>query len=79
MAEQRLEEIRKIRLQKVEDLRKLGVNPYPSKVKGVYEPISAVRDQVGVTKAVVGRVMGWRSHGNIIFARQIPIPQQAKK
>jgi lysyl-tRNA synthetase class 2 len=68
MAEQRLEEIRKIRLEKVEKLREMGINPYPSQVKGVYEPISVVRDSLDQAKAVVGRVMSWRTHGNVIFA-----------
>ncbi len=31
MAEQRLEEIRKIRFEKAKKLRDLGINPYPSK------------------------------------------------
>ncbi|KKR30154.1 MAG: Lysine-tRNA ligase [Candidatus Woesebacteria bacterium GW2011_GWA1_39_8] len=68
MAENRLKEIIKIRLQKIEELRKLGINPYPSRVKGVFEPISSVRDSLDQAKAVVGRIMAWRTHGNVTFA-----------
>ena len=68
MAEKRLEEIRKIRLQKVEKLRELGVDPYPSSVVGAYEPIIEVVNQEARDKSVVGRLWGLRTHGNVIFA-----------
>ena len=68
MAKQRLEEIRKIRLEKVEKLREIGINPYPSKVKGTPKPISTALKSMGKTVEVAGRVMGWREHGNVIFA-----------
>ena len=68
MAKQRLEEIRKIRLEKVEKLREIGINPYPSKVKGTPKPISTTLKSMGKTVEVAGRVMGWREHGNVIFA-----------
>ncbi|KKQ42808.1 MAG: lysyl-tRNA synthetase [Microgenomates group bacterium GW2011_GWC1_37_8] len=68
MAEQRLEEIRKVRLQKVEELRKLGINPYPSKVNGNPQSVAKARDSEGNDVQVAGRVMGWREHGNVIFA-----------
>ena len=68
MAEQRLEEIRKVRLEKVRKLRDLGVNPYPSKVKGKRQDIKEARTRDGQEVEVVGRIMGWREHGNVIFA-----------
>lgn len=67
MAEQRLEEIRKLRFQKVEKLRELGINPYPSKVKGSVEPIVEVVNQEGADKKVAGRIWGLRAHGNTTF------------
>src|SRR3990172_4885567 len=68
MAEQRLEEIRKVRLEKVRKLRDLGINPYPSKVKGKRQDIKEARTRDGQEVEVVGRIMGWREHGNVIFA-----------
>ena len=35
MAEQSLDEMKRVRLEKLEELKRLGVNPYPSKTKGV--------------------------------------------
>lgn len=68
MAEQTLEEIRKVRLEKANKLRELGINPYPSKPKG--NPISIVkaRDLMDQKVEVAGRIMAWREHGNVIFA-----------
>ena len=68
MAEQTLEEIRKVRLEKANKLRELGINPYPSKPKG--NPISIVkaRDLMDQEVEVAGRIMAWREHGNVIFA-----------
>jgi lysyl-tRNA synthetase class 2 len=68
MAKQRLEEIRKNRLEKVKQLRRLGVDPYPSKVDGNSRPIDDVRKSLSKTVEVAGRVMGWRGHGNVVFA-----------
>ena len=68
MAKQRLEEIRKIRLEKVKKLRKLGIDPYPSKVKSAPQKISSARESLGKKATVAGRIWGWRGHGNSIFA-----------
>src|SRR3989337_3713840 len=68
MAEARLDEIRKSRFQKADKLRELGIDPYPSKVKGVAEPIVEVINQEGSDKGVVGRLWGLRVHGNTTFA-----------
>lgn len=68
MAEQRLEEIRKIRLEKVKKLRDLGIDPYPAKADGNPGPISSALKSIGKTVEVAGRIMGWREHGNVVFA-----------
>jgi len=68
MAEQRLEEIRRLRLGKVAKLRELGINPYPTKVKGNPSSISKARKSEGKIAEVAGRIMAWREHGNAIFA-----------
>lgn len=67
MGQQRLEEIRKVRLEKVKKLRELGINPYPSKVKGERQEVKEVRKRVGKVVEVSGRLTGWRTHGNVVF------------
>lgn len=74
MAEQTLEQIRKIRLEKVAKLRDLGIDPYPARVDGKPRSISealshfakASRDDHFVVEAA-GRIMRWREHGNVTF------------
>ena len=67
MAQQKLEEIRRLRLEKVKKLTQLGINPYPAKAKG--ERVSVVdASQEGRQAAIAGRLVGWREHGNVIFA-----------
>ncbi len=68
MADQTLEQIRQIRLEKVRKLRELGINPYPSKVDGSPVPISKAVESFGKEVEVAGRLMNWREHGNVIFA-----------
>jgi lysyl-tRNA synthetase class 2 len=68
MAKKRLEEIRKIRLDKVKRLRKLGIDPYPSRVVGKPQPIAKARELISKKVEVAGRIWGWREHGNSIFA-----------
>lgn len=68
MAELRLEEIRKVRLEKVNKLRELGINPYPSKVNGNPSKISDALNSLDHVVEVAGRLMAWREHGNVIFA-----------
>lgn len=68
MAEQRLHEIRQARLDKAVKLRELGVDPYPSSVKGNPKPIEKALNSLGKQVEVAGRLMGWRGHGNVIFA-----------
>lgn len=68
MVRQRLEEIRKIRLQKVEKLRELGINPYPSKANGNPSPIERARKKTGEVVKVAGRLIALRLHGNVTFA-----------
>jgi len=68
MSMKRLEEIRKIRLEKVNKLRRLEIDPYPSKVKSTPQKIAEARKGLGEKIAVAGRIWGWRTHGNSIFA-----------
>ncbi len=68
MAEKRLNEIRKLRLEKVVKLREMGINPYPSKPKAKPAAIKKVRGLIGKRVSAAGRVMGFRVHGNIVFS-----------
>ena len=68
MAKQRLEEIRKIRLERVKRLRELGINPYPSRLDKKPTTINEAREKKGKKVSVTGRLFGWRVHGNSIFA-----------
>ena len=68
MAEQRLEEIRKIRLERRQTLAESGINPYPSKLLKTPQKVSYARDHMGEKVVVAGRLMSFREHGNIVFA-----------
>jgi lysyl-tRNA synthetase, class II len=68
MAQQTLEQIRNVRLEKIKKLRELGINPYPSKVDGNPKPIAEALKSMGKMAEVVGRIMSFREHGNVIFA-----------
>lgn len=56
------------KLQKLEELRKLGINPYPSKVKFSRETISVAVKKEGKETSIAGRILSLRGHGNVIFA-----------
>jgi lysyl-tRNA synthetase class 2 len=68
MANSRLDEIRKIRLEKLEKLRSSGIDPYPAKYSKSFISINEAREQMDQTVNVVGRIWAWREHGNVIFA-----------
>ncbi len=68
MAKQKLEEIRKKRQDKINRLKELGINPYPSKLNFPNKPISEALCLLDQEGAVAGRVMAWREHGNVVFA-----------
>ncbi|KKQ49514.1 MAG: Lysine-tRNA ligase [Candidatus Woesebacteria bacterium GW2011_GWB1_38_5] len=67
MSEQKLEEIRNIRLEKIKKLIALGINPYPSKPKEGIEDIADAREKLEQDVMVAGRVMSIRGHGNVAF------------
>lgn len=63
-----LEKLRQVRIEKLEKIRKLGIEPYPARTE-VRSQISEVRKkELGTMARVAGRLMGWREHGKIIFA-----------
>ena len=70
MAEKRLQEIRKIRLEKMQKLREMGIDPFPvvsfdkTQSKSITDSYGDFEDKEVV---VAGRLMGWREHGAISF------------
>jgi len=62
-----LENLQKERLKKLDNLKKLGVNPYPAKASRK-QNIKDALDMMGKKVAVVGRIRSLRPHGKITFA-----------
>lgn len=65
-----LKELRNERLRKLEDLKKLGVNPYPAQANRTHrtkEIIDNFEDLEGKEVTVSGRVIGTRKFGAIAF------------
>jgi len=61
-----LEELKNERLKKLEKIRALGIDPFPSTFEE-RQPISSAL-KLGKTVKVAGRIMGWRGHGALSFA-----------
>ena len=62
---------RKIRLEKLEKIKSLGVNPYPAKSERDIQIGEIKRDfdnYEGKIHTVAGRITGWRTHGKLTFA-----------
>jgi len=65
-----LTEIRKVRLGKAEALRKLGLNPYPSRSGRTHYAQAILNDfagHEGKEVTVAGRLMSWRKQGALAF------------
>lgn len=62
-----IDELKKVRLEKLAKLRKAGIDPYPASVKREQTIVQAL-SMTGKTVAVTGRVTGLRGHGKIVFA-----------
>ncbi len=63
----RLSVIRTERIKKVEELRKLGIDPYPSRSQMKLIPISFAIKSIGKQVNTAGRLMSMRGHGAILF------------
>jgi len=61
-----LENLQKERLKKLSNLKKLGINPYPSKFERK-QTAADVRKLLGKKVSVVGRIRSLRPHGKITF------------
>lgn len=65
-----LQELRNERLRKLEDLKKLGINPYPAKANRTHENTNVVSDfnnLEGKQVTVVGRIISIRKFGKLAF------------
>lgn len=62
-----IENMQKERLKKLENIKTLGVDPYPASTKREHTAIQAL-DMFGQPVAVAGRVRSLRPHGKITFA-----------
>lgn len=56
------------RLDKLNKLRELGIDPYPSKLKYKRQSILSALNSMDSEVFVAGRILGFRGHGNVIFA-----------
>lgn len=62
-----IDELRQTRIQKLESLKSLGINPYPSKFQRRQACVEAL-EMVGKLVTVAGRLRGLRGHGSAMFA-----------
>ncbi len=65
----RLDVIRSERIKKLEELKKLRINPYPSKIilDGKLNKVADARKKHDAEVLIAGRVIGMRGHGAILF------------
>lgn len=61
-----IDELRKIRIEKIQKLTEKGINPYPASVVRT-ETIAEAKNRSGATVAVTGRILRMRGHGKILF------------
>lgn len=59
--------LRQARIEKLQKLKELGINPYPATTKRTHI-VSQALSMEGQTVAITGRMMSYREHGNIAFA-----------
>ena len=62
---------RNIRLEKLEKIKSLGINPYPAKSDRDIQIGEIKKDfdnHEGKIHTLAGRITGWRTHGKLIFA-----------
>lgn len=62
-----LDNLKKVRLEKLEKIKKLGINPYPSKSEKK-QSIADCLNSSGKSVKTAGRLIGLRGHGGAVFA-----------
>lgn len=61
-----LDELKKVRLEKLEKIRNLGINPYPARLTREQVIVDALKKE-GDKVSIAGRIMAIRGHGGIQF------------
>lgn len=61
-----IDQLKKIRLEKLDKIKKLGIDPYPARCQRK-QMISQARGMMGKEVAVAGRIVAIRGHGGIQF------------
>lgn len=59
--------LRKVRLEKLEKIKELGIDPYPASTNRTHIISEALKSE-GNKVAITGRIFSFREHGNIAFA-----------
>ena len=69
MALQSLGELKKARIDKLQKLKELGIDPYPSKIniKGKPVKISLAKESLDKNVLCAGRIWSIRGHGSVVF------------
>ena len=67
MADIKLNELQKQRLDKLEKIKSLGLNPYPQPNLSQKSTVAQAREQMDKSVEVAGRLMSLRGHGKILF------------
>lgn len=62
-----VDQLRKVRLQKLQILVDRGVNPYPASYERSHTVAQARAKKKGASVSVAGRIVGWRDHGRASF------------
>src|SRR3989344_4572796 len=66
-----LKELRDVRIEKLNKLRGMGIDPYPAKSQKDYPNAEVVENFAkfeGKEVTLTGRLMSWREHGSLVFA-----------
>ena len=61
---------RKVRLEKLDELKKLGINPYPAKSyrkDSIGDVLENFNEYENKETVLTGRIVAWREHGKLIF------------
>lgn len=67
-----LEELIDTRKNKLKELKKRGIDPYPS-VSGRTKTVAEARDASGSVVVITGRIMAMRGHGKIVFCDMVDL------
>jgi lysyl-tRNA synthetase, class II len=61
---------RELRLEKIEKLKQLGINPFPTKSRrtnSIGDVVDKYEEYEGKEVCLAGRLMAWRTHGKLVF------------